>query len=407
MTKVLIIGGGLAGPVTAMALRRVGIDAVVYEAHDRGADGVGAFLTLAVNGMDALRALDLDTTVLKEGFDTPRFAFYTGTGKKLAEFRNGPTRPDGTVSQTIKRADLYRALRDEAVRRGVQVEYHKRLVAAEARADGGVLARFADGSTAAGDLLVGADGLRSRTRQIIDPGAPPARYVPLLNTGGFARGVSMPGDPGVMHMIFGKRCFFSYVNTPGGEVWWFANPPRAEEPSREELAATTPQQWRALLVDLFRKDNTPAMRLINATEDIFAGWSTYDFPSVPTWHNDQMIIIGDAAHAASPASGQGASLAAEDAVTLAKCLRDAPDTPAALAAYERLRRDRVERIVAQGKKNGDDKAVGPVGRVIRDAILSIVFKRMGRSGKDPNGWMYDYQIDWDTPPERREAAASS
>ena len=391
MTKALIIGGGLAGPAAAMALQRVGVDATVYEAYSRSSDGVGSFLTIAVNGLDALRALDLDPVVGGAGFATPRFAFYTGTGRKLAEIRYGPDRSDGLVGRTVRRADLYAALRDEAVRRGVPIEYGKRLVSAESMMDGTVRAHFADGSTAAGDLLVGADGLRSRTRQIIDPAAPPARYVRLLNTGGFARGVSVPGDAGVMHMIFGRRCFFSYVTAPDGEVWWFANPHRPDEPSREELAAITPQQWRETLIDLFRKDNTPAVRLIETTEEIHPPWVTYDFPSVPRWHNDRMLVIGDAAHAASPSSGQGASMAAEDAVALATGLRDAPTIAAGLAAYERSRRDRVERVVAQGKKNGDDKAVGPVGRVIRDAVLSMVFKRIERTGADPNGWIYDYR----------------
>jgi 2-polyprenyl-6-methoxyphenol hydroxylase-like FAD-dependent oxidoreductase len=401
MIKALIIGGGLAGSAASMALQRAGIQPTCYEAYDRTADEVGAFLTLAVNGIDALRAIDLDTTVCVHGFDTPEFAFYTGTGRKLAQVPNGPWRPDGTVSQTVKRADLYAALRDEAVRRGVRFEYEKRLTTAERTADGTVLAHFADGSSARGDLLVGADGLRSRTRQIIDPAAPSARYVPLLNTGGFARGVSVPGDSGVMQMVFGKRCFFGYINTPSGEVWWFANPVRADAPSREELAATTPEQWRAMLVDLFATDNTPAVRIIDATEEIIAGWSTYDFPSVPTWQNGHMVIIGDAAHAASPASGQGASMAFEDAVVLAKCLRDVPGIPRALTVYEQLRRERVERVVAQGKRNGDHKAVGPVGRLIRDAVLSVVLKRMERRHDDLNSWMYDYDADWDAPVRTR------
>jgi 2-polyprenyl-6-methoxyphenol hydroxylase-like FAD-dependent oxidoreductase len=102
-----------------------------------------------------------------------------------------------------------------------------------------------------------------------------------------------------------------------------------------------------------------------------------------------MIIIGDAAHATSPASGQGASMALEDAVTLAKCLRDLPDVPAAFAAYENLRRTRVERVVAQGKRNGDGKAMGRVGRL----FLPVIFKFVARSATK-QGWLYDHRIDW-------------
>ena len=95
--KALIVGGGIAGPVTAMALGRAGIEAVVYEAHGGGADDAGAFLTLASNGLDALRAIDAHRHVLVEGFPTPRMEIQSGTGKLLGEVPNGGTLPDGTV----------------------------------------------------------------------------------------------------------------------------------------------------------------------------------------------------------------------------------------------------------------------------------------------------------------------
>lgn len=388
--KALIIGGGMAGPVTGMALAAAGIDSTVYEAYDRAADGVGAFLTLAVNGLAALRTLGLNDLVRDKGFDTPSMVAEMD-GRRLAELTFGEPLPDGTRNQTITRADLYGVLRDEAVRRGVPIEYGKRLVSAEPTPDG-VLARFADGSTARGDLLIGADGLRSATRRIIDPNAPRPRYVPLLNAGGYARGVPLPGEPGVLHMFFGRRCFFSYVTRPDGEVWWFANPPQPTELPPQELAAITPEQWRAKLRDLFADDDFPALDVIDATERIFSGWNTYDFPKVPVWHRDRMIIIGDAAHATSPASGQGASMAFEDAVTLAKCLRDLPDVPRAFATYETLRRKRVERVVAQGKRNGDGKAAGRLGRMMLPLVFKFVAKSVGRQG-----WLYDHRIEWNEP----------
>ncbi|MFC6578153.1 FAD-dependent oxidoreductase [Planomonospora parontospora] len=385
MTKrAMIIGGGIAGPVTAMALRQAGIDSDVYEAYDRGADGVGAFLTLAVNGLEALRLLGLHDLVCELGVDTPRMEMSNGRGRLLASFRQ--------PGRTLKRADLYRALRDEAVRRGVRVHYGKRLTDAETTADG-VRAVFADGSTAEGDLLVGADGLRSRTRTLIDPGAPRARHVGLLNTGGFARGVTVPGRPGTNHFIFGRRCFFGYLVHPDGEVWWFANPPSRREPTPEELAAITPAQWRARLVELFRDDAGPMLDIIGATEHILPGWNTYDFPTVPKWSGGRMVIIGDAAHATSPSSGQGASMAIEDAVVLARCLRDVPGTRDAFAAFERLRRTRVERVVAQGRRNGSGKAPGPFGALFRDLTLPLFVRQMDR--RNALAWMHDHRISWD------------
>lgn len=382
--KALIIGGGIAGPVTAMALQRAGIDSEVFEAYDRGAEGVGAFLTLATNGLEALRLLDLHDLVCDLGMDTPIMEIANARGRRLASLRQ--------PSRTLRRADLYQTLRDEAVRRGVRIHYGKRLVDAST-AGGGVRAVFADGSRAEGDLLVGADGLRSRTRALIDPGAPRARYVGLLNTGGYADGVEVPGRPGVSHFIFGRRCFFGYLIHPEGQVWWFANPPSRREMTSEELAAITPEQWRARLMDLFEGDTGPMRKIIAATPHILPAWNTYDFPTVPKWFGECMVIIGDAAHATSPSAGQGASMAIEDAVTLGKCLRDVPDTAEAFAAFERLRRDRVERIVAQGKRNGNGKAPGAGGAFVRDLILPTIMRQVEK--RNALAWMYDYRMNWD------------
>jgi 2-polyprenyl-6-methoxyphenol hydroxylase-like FAD-dependent oxidoreductase len=394
--KALIIGGGIAGPVTAMALQRAGIEPVVYEAYDEGAGlDAGAFLTVAVNGLDALRTLDAHGPVLAAGFPTRKIEFFSGSGKRLGEVPIGGTLPDGTVTHTIKRADLYRALHDQAIRRGIPIEHGKRLVDAETTPDGGVVASFEDGTRAAGDLLIGADGIHSRTRRIIDPAAPEPRYTGLGNIGGFTRDASVNTKPGIYVMVWGKRAFFGYTVSPSGEIWWFANPPSARELTRAELAATTTEQWRRQLIELFAHDATPAVEIIESATGELTGTNQYDMPSVPTWHRGPMIIVGDAAHATSPASGQGASMAIEDGVVLAKCLRDLPDIRQAFAAYERLRRERVERVVAQGARSSSGKAAGPIARVLRDLMLPVILKRVAGSGERSLAWMYGYHIDWD------------
>jgi 2-polyprenyl-6-methoxyphenol hydroxylase-like FAD-dependent oxidoreductase len=224
--------------------------------------------------------------------------------------------------------------------------------------DRGVVARFDDGTQATGDLLIGADGVHSATRRIIDPTAPTGRYVGLVNFGGYTRQAAHGAQPGIWHMIFGRRAFFGYVVDPAGGTVWFANVPPAQV-SRAERAATTAAQWRRQLIDLFADDHGPAVKLITAGQLELAADNTYDLPSVATWHKGPMIIVGDAAHAPAPTSGQGASMAAEDAVVLAKCLRDLPDIPRAFAAYEQLRRQRVERIVAQGPAGAATRSPAP------------------------------------------------
>ena len=134
----LVIGGGVAGPVTAMALQRAGIEAVVYEAHAPGGEEVGSYLTVASNGLDALGAIDADAPVLAAGFPTPVNVLLSSSGRRLGVVSNGGRRADGTVSHTIKRARLYRALHDEAAARGIRIEHGRRLVGAEATPGGGV-----------------------------------------------------------------------------------------------------------------------------------------------------------------------------------------------------------------------------------------------------------------------------
>jgi 2-polyprenyl-6-methoxyphenol hydroxylase-like FAD-dependent oxidoreductase len=137
----------------------------------------------------------------------------------------------------------------------------------------------------------------------------------------------------------------------------------------------------------------PAVEIIRATTEFAAGTNQYDMPRVPRWWRGPMIVIGDAAHAASPTSGQGASLAIEDAVTLAQCLRDLPDTRSAFLTYEHMRRPRVERIVASAARMNSNKAPGPMGRAVRDLLLPMILKRQGSA--DSQRWIFDHHIEWD------------
>src|SRR5947209_16468130 len=209
----LVIGGGIAGPAAAMALQKAGIASVVYEAHPTSAEGIGAFLTLATNGVDALRTLGAETPAIAARFPTTAIVLWSGTGKCLGAAEVSMTLDDGTTGQTLKRADLYNAIYDQAAGRGIRIEHGKRLVAAE-NVDGGVRARFADGSDATGDILIGCDGIHSTVRRMIDPHAPAPTYAGLINLGGYVRGVRVDAAPGTYHMIFGKRAFFGYALAP-------------------------------------------------------------------------------------------------------------------------------------------------------------------------------------------------
>jgi 2-polyprenyl-6-methoxyphenol hydroxylase-like FAD-dependent oxidoreductase len=385
----LVIGGGIAGPTAAMALQRAGIEATVFEAYPADAAPAAAFLTVAVNGLAALGAIGLDRPVMAAGFPTDRIRFASGSGKALGELPIGGRLADGTVAHTIRRTDLHRVLYTEARRRGIQVVHGTRLVDATPTADGGVVARFEDGSTAEGDLLIGADGLHSRTRRIIDPAAPAPRYTGLGNVGGFGQADVPAIGSGTYVMTFGRRAFFGWVRSPDGEVWWFANPPRAAELTRDELAAPG-ASWREQLAALFAEDAGPAVDIVRSTREIMAT-NQHDLPRVPRWWRGPMVIIGDAAHATSPTSGQGASLAIEDALVLARCVRDLRHATAAFAEFERLRRPRVERVIAWAARMNRNKMPGPIARAVRDVVLPLVLRRAGRRSQ---GWLFEHRIEW-------------
>ncbi|MGY1711862.1 FAD-dependent oxidoreductase [Geodermatophilus sp. SYSU D00758] len=393
--RALVIGGGVAGPVVAMALQRVGIEATVHEAYPAPAGDVGAWLGVQVNGLDALRAIDADGAVLDVGVPTPVIEFRSGTGRVLGAVPTAGPGPGAAPGVSAKRSDLYRALHGAALDRGIDIRYGSRLTGVVSTPDG-VTATFADGSTASADLLVGADGVRSTVRALLDPGCPPPRYVPVLNTAGYADHTPPGAEVGRLTMVFGRRAFAGYLAAPTGQTWWFANPPLPVEPGPGEVAAIPDAAWRSRLLDLHRADRSPVVDLVEATPGPLRGWTTYDLPTVRRWHGGRVVLIGDAAHATSPAAGQGASLAVEDAVVLARCLRDLP-VPQAFARFEELRRGRVERAVAQGFRTSSAKSPPAVGRVVRDLVMPVALRWAAARGSDPQAWFRAHRVDWDAP----------
>lgn len=388
---VLIAGGGVAGSVAALACQRAGIDATIFEAHARTDADIGSYFTISPNGLDALDAVGALHLVKQVGLPTRRNVLWDSNGRRLGAPGLGAPLPDGTVAQTLKRARLARVLLDEAIRRGIRVEFGRRLVATTVATSGSVTATFDDGSQATGDLLVGADGIHSTVRRLIDPTAPTGRYVGLTNFGGVTRGAALDIEHEAWHMIFGRRAFFGYHLAPNGDVVWFVNWPRAAF-EREERAATSDTAWKGRLVELFVDDAGPAIQLIRTGDLELAADNTFDLGHVPVWRRGPMVIIGDAAHAPSPTSGQGGSMAAEDAVILAKALRDLPSIPGALAAYEQQRRRRVERIVAYGARGSSAKVPGALGRVMRDQLLRIVFRFLVTERS--MAWQFDHRVEW-------------
>src|SRR5919198_245923 len=127
MTTALVMGGGIAGPTLALALQRAGIEPIVFEAYPRTTADIGSYFTITPNGLDVLRTLDALHLATAIGIPTRANVLWNERGQRLAAVPLGDPLPDGTPSLTIKRSRLGRALQDEAIRRGVRIEFDKRL----------------------------------------------------------------------------------------------------------------------------------------------------------------------------------------------------------------------------------------------------------------------------------------
>ncbi|MDR6225153.1 FAD-dependent oxidoreductase [Desmospora profundinema] len=389
--KVLIVGCGIAGPATALFLKRAGFDPVIFEARKAPDDQAGFFLNIAANGLDVLRTLGLEDPILEQGFLCEQMTMWNQGGKRLGDVPNGSRGRCGII---IKRGVLHRVIREEAIRQGVPVRFGKKLEGIQVNEGGRVTARFADGTEDRGDLLVGCDGIHSRTRRILFPDSPQPTYTGMVGFGGFAHHSSIPPTSGTMHMIFGKQAFFGYLVKPSGDIYWFNNVAFPREPSREELNTVTHEKWRRRLLDWHRVDPSPVQEIIRSTKGDIGVFPIHDIPYQATWYEGPVVLIGDAAHATSPHAGQGASMALEDGIVLVKCLRDIPCSKKAFAMYQALRKERVGKLVRMARKNGQNKMVSdPVRMWFRDQMMRVAFKFF--VNERAIDWIYSYRVDWE------------
>lgn len=243
----LIIGGGIAGPVAAMALHHAGLEAAVYEAYDSTADGAGGAMTIAPNGQNALDAIGAGDLVRDIGTPVTAMGLRSWTGKHLAQFAPPSRLPS---LQFVWRADLYRAIYDEAERRSVPIHHGKRLTDTT-DTDSGVTAHFADGTQASADILIGADGIRSTVRPLIDPVAPQPNYAGLVCFGARMHQSGLPSTNGVMYMCFGKRAFFGYQVFDDSSAMWFVNLPHVLPMTVAAAQAIGAKDWMRTLQTAF------------------------------------------------------------------------------------------------------------------------------------------------------------
>jgi 2-polyprenyl-6-methoxyphenol hydroxylase-like FAD-dependent oxidoreductase len=393
----LIIGGGIAGPVTATALHKAGIEARVYEAYPGPAYNIGGTLGFAANGLAALDVIGAGDAVRRVALPMTSITLNLGaTSIPL------PSLAGVEPMQVVDRSALHQVLHDHAVAAGIPFEYAKRLVGVDEHADG-VTGRFADGTRATADILIGSDGIKSLVRTLIDPDAPGANYTGMLGFGAYTE-CSYPIPPRTMVFNYGKHAYYLYWSLPDGRVGWGANLPHRQYLSLAEARAVPTEQWLRILRDTYGAD-TPGGELARNTgpDDLVVTGGLHIMPPVPHWYRGRMVLVGDAVHAPSNSSGQGASQAIESAVQLARCLRDFDDPVTAFATYERIRRPRVENIAARGAKINHSKTMGPVMRRMMPVLMPLAAKVM--KFEEIMAREQRYVIDWDAPVDEKAELA--
>ena len=387
--KALIIGAGIAGPITAILLKRAGIDAEIFEAWPRST-GIGGGLQIAPNGMHVLAEAGLASDMIRRGSVAEAIEFYSQTGAKLGSVNRNMRERFGQPAVNMRRSVLNETVLAKANAENIEVSFEKRLVRIEDRADQPIAAYFADGSSAEGDFLIGADGVHSAVRDHVVDDAPKPFDLDLLSFGGFVPRSLLESarTPPSLIMTVGQSGFFGYgfcsPDSDTGAMCWSTMPGHGID------AAT----FRAMDQDALRRHlrryhagwHAPIPQLIDALQEIVVS-ASLDLATLPNWSRGRALLIGDAAHATSPHAGQGASVALEDALRLAHLLGEEAETGAAFEKFESERRSRVERIVALARRNGNQKReFSRTGAWFRDQMLKLVLPLNARS----QDWIYGY-----------------
>ncbi|GAA4251479.1 FAD-dependent oxidoreductase [Dactylosporangium darangshiense] len=373
--RAIVIGGGATA---ALALRRIGADVTVYEAYEDPAGDVGAFVSLAANGLRAVDELGALAEVRAADVEIARQRMWSTGGTLLGDVARGRRESDELRSVTLLRGRLVAALRAAAVGAGARIVTGARLTGLDETADG-VTVRLDDGGTDAADVVVAADGIWSTVRALLDPAAPVPQYAGLYCVSGVSR---MDGvEPGVFNMTFARNGAFIHL-AAGGEVWWSAQIAAPVEPARDGVAEA---EWLARTAELYREEAVPSA-VISATTRLHPTVLMHVVDPVPTWRSGRVVLIGDAAHPVG--AGQGASMAIEDALALAAALQEVPAVPDALPLYEADRRPRITKVLGTAEDNRGAKKAGPVRRRLQAAMMRIFVPMFYEKATT---WLYSYE----------------
>ncbi len=336
--KVIIIGGGIAGLSTALALQKVGISCRVYERSPQ-LEAVGSGIWMAPNAMKVLAWLGISEAILNSGVSLQRVDI---TNRHLKPFRNfienNIANDNGHTITSIHRAALQDILlrhlaNDDMLLLGKTYASHTAF-------SDRVEVSFADGSQEVCDVLLGADGLRSKVRQAIFPQAQ-LRFSGQTCWRGVAD-ISLPiGLQNSCKEAWGREIRLGFSPISNNQVYWFAvQNAQVDGKDLSESAVKSALSWTYAgfaqpIPDILA--NTPANKIIRT--------DLYDLKRLDTWHQGRVCLIGDAAHATTPNMGQGGAQGVEDAYYISQLLASAASYKEAFELFEAKRRKKVDNIV--------------------------------------------------------------
>lgn len=361
---VLIVGGGIAGLATAAGLARAGIPCEIVERTESWAP-VGAGIVLSVNAMRVMRGLGLDEAVIARGARLGRGAITDPDGRTLGASDFAVLEPEFGPTIALHRASLHAVLREGA--RDVPVSLGTSVDKLEQHEDS-VDVRLSDGREQRYGLVVGADGLRSRVRELVF-GDDRIRYAGYTC---WRLVVASPVEAAEMREMWGRGQRFGVVPIDAERLYCFAvaNAPRGEpDPSdgrlerfRERFAGFGGQ-----VPEILRALRTPDELIHNDLEELAEG----------PWHDGRVLLLGDAAHAMTPNMGQGAAMALEDSMVLVDLLREGPPVPEILPRFHQRRASRVRWVQSQSRRIGRIAQLdGALGCRLRNGVLRVLPDRL-------------------------------
>jgi 2-polyprenyl-6-methoxyphenol hydroxylase-like FAD-dependent oxidoreductase len=364
MKNVGIVGGGIGGVAAAVALKKFGIHATVYERAPRLME-VGAGMMLWPNATRVLKSLGLLEDVAARSGHNSHFLVRASCGKILMNIALGKFDvPALCTRRSDLLASLLSALPQACVRLGRECTHleQSRL---------GVRLHFADGGIAEHDAVIGADGIRSQVRaQIFGASDPVHRGYTVWR--GVAAYAGSSIRRGCNSETWGHGNRFGILDIGQGKYTWYAT---ANDP---ELDAVPSDQRKSWLVQRFGGWHEPIRGLIESAELILEN-GAYDLAPLPHWTVQRATLLGDAAHPCTPNLGLGGCMALEDALVLARCVSSEPSIECALRRYESLRRRRTRHIQQRSLLIGhigqwQNRAVVAGRRVVTGLLPAALFE---------------------------------